>query len=1149
MTDVLGRAVLELGVDAKGLFRDLELQFKALGNKVQTVFGKDLKNSFKGIDDAVDSLKKFAGEANPVLDTVGNLTGKLGGMAEGMAALGPAGLAAGVALGAVAVAGGAVIGIAAALGSEMLSLTRHAADAGDELLNLSNKTGLTVEAVSELKFVSQQTDVPLETITNSIVKFGQTLAENGDKAKNAVAKLGLSMTQLRGMKPEQAFTTIITKLHEIPDAGQRAALGVALFGKQFKEIAGLTQEDMKGLIDQAHALGLVMSTEFAVAGDRFNDDLAAMGSQIDALKMKIGADFLPVAISFVEIFGKNFVQALAASGTQAQKFSELMSDVAVLTGQAAAAIIFVIGLAGEEITKFAAGASLTNLGLIDFFGSVVDAIAATLSAMALLNPALSSSADNAAALGQKIHAFASTTASAILQASNAAVTASKAAQQAAIDTMVQLPGKVSAVKAEIAATAEAMRKAKADAAGFGGELDLAGDKSDKLAKEQAQVAKEVAHAQAEIAALSAIISDFGACVDMVVESEGRWASDLRQLPLTDVVGKMQAYDMAAEQATAQNGVLTAAFKTLGITSRAELQQIADKALQAYQVISQQLGKTSPEAIEAFRKWKEAAAAAAGQTKKSWGEVFPYVKGIIGQMGTAIEGTFAQMLLHAKGFKDGFLDIWKSLKAGIAQILTEILGDFVSRFLKGLLAALTGAQGGFASAFKGLLGGGLGSLLGGGTAFAGAPGLVGIGGTVPGLPGAAGTGAAAGIGLGGILGGIGAGGAGIGLGLLFKNLFGGAGAGAGLAGGASGAATGALIGSIVPGLGTAIGALIGGLSGLISGWFGKSKGMKANDARDAFFEQYGAAHGGYKPGGDVGSTFNDLAGKLTEATGEAGGGHLFKELQDADTVEKVAVAIQHITAALDEYEQKTKAAAVTTDAAVEAQKTKYAELKAEIVSQLDGVNAKIEDINRSEKPEAHMGVIERAQRDALERQKDLYEKALADIEQEAKDAIAAAGKTASGTVDAMTGPLAQLPEDFLEAGRNCWVRFRDGLGDMRIPAIHIPTITDMPIPHGPAIPMASGGFGTVHMPTLFLAGERGPEQFAFSGGGKTFDSRSGGTAKPSVLIGPVYLNGRPSDSERRAMVREFVAQVPGVLADGGQSLGDWNRMVKHMAAAK
>ena len=58
----------------------------------------------------------------------------------------------------------------------------------------------------------------------------------------------------------------------------------------------------------------------------------------------------------------------------------------------------------------------------------------------------------------------------------------------------------------------------------------------------------------------------------------------------------------------------------------------------------------------------------------------------------------------------------------------------------------------------------------------------------------------------------------------------------------------------------------------------------------------------------------------------------------------------------------------------------------------------------------------------------------------------------------------------------------------------------PIPGGLAdpgrnidiIPMAAGGTGRVTGPTLFLAGEKGAEDFAFSGGGKSFQHGNGAT---------------------------------------------------------
>lgn len=52
----------------------------------------------------------------------------------------------------------------------------------------------------------------------------------------------------------------------------------------------------------------------------------------------------------------------------------------------------------------------------------------------------------------------------------------------------------------------------------------------------------------------------------------------------------------------------------------------------------------------------------------------------------------------------------------------------------------------------------------------------------------------------------------------------------------------------------------------------------------------------------------------------------------------------------------------------------------------------------------------------------------------------------------------------------------------------------------AVPMASGGSGRVSKPTLFLAGEAGPEEYAFSGGGRSFSGGSSGAALLAEMAG-------------------------------------------------
>jgi len=59
-----------------------------------------------------------------------------------------------------------------------------------------------------------------------------------------------------------------------------------------------------------------------------------------------------------------------------------------------------------------------------------------------------------------------------------------------------------------------------------------------------------------------------------------------------------------------------------------------------------------------------------------------------------------MLTGGASFKDGFLEIWSSLKDGVRQILSDILNQFINSFLKGMLGAMAGSQGAFSSAFAG-----------------------------------------------------------------------------------------------------------------------------------------------------------------------------------------------------------------------------------------------------------------------------------------------------------------------------------------------------------------------------------------------------------------------------------------------------------------
>lgn len=132
--------------------------------------------------------------------------------------------------------------------------------------------------------------------------------------------------------------------------------------------------------------------------------------------------------------------------------------------------------------------------------------------------------------------------------------------------------------------------------------------------------------------------------------------------------------------------------------------------------------------------------------------------------------------------------------------------------------------------------------------------------------------------------------------------------------------GGALGSVVPGLGTMLGSMIGPMIGKLAGkiWggikgiFGQDEESKSvNPARDKFMSQFGDVSNR-----DVGGAQHNLAAKLTEITGQAGGGTLFAALQGADTMAEFNAAMTAVQDALAQSQTKATDAISATDAAAD-----------------------------------------------------------------------------------------------------------------------------------------------------------------------------------------------------------------------------------------
>ena len=458
--------------------------------------------------------------------------------------------------------------------------------------------------------------------------------------------------------------------------------------------------------------------------------------------------------------------------------------------------------------------------------------------------------------------------------------------------------------------------------------------------------------------------------------------------------------------TRQN--LAGSYKYFGVTSRDELQKTAREAAIHYQNIAAAVGKHAPEAVAAYKKMVDAQKAATMEVPSYWqSTVFPAIRGTVEQIGTAVQGTFAQMLLGAKGFGDGFQDIWQSIKKGVLNILNSILSTFLNSFLKGMLGAMAGQQGAFGQAFAGLMGGARGGgggwtqMIGMGTqAAAGGmamPGtavnMAGLG--IPGVGGGAGTGAAGGgsmfSGLGswatsGVGSSVVGGGVGFGVGFGLGNKYGKT---TGILSGiGSGAATGAMLGG-------PYGAIIGAAAGLIGGLIGGARNNTAGD-REKFTKTELGLSGGTT------ELWKVLEDRLPPELAADLRDRALNQIGKKDTKANLAW-MQDVMAALDKYKDKRAETAAAAEAAAAREAAAMEAVRVKLQDQIATIDSELQSLEQSiaqEAPEEVMGVVEaqaRARIDQLRKERAALQQ---EMQEATKENVDAAGASLDDMLDAV-----------------------------------------------------------------------------------------------------------------------------------------------------
>lgn len=249
----------------------------------------------------------------------------------------------------ISAAGGAIL-------TPMLGAAKAFADAGSNLVDMSGRTGVAVERLSELKFAADQSGTSMEGVEKSIRKMQKNLVDAADGSKtanDALAALGLTVGDLQGKSPDEQFLAIGEALSHVQDPTERAARAMEIFGKSGAELLPFFSNGAAGVRDlmkEAQRLGITMSTEDAVAAEAFGDILQKVQDIVARTVVSVGAALGPTLARLAE----QFSGGAASIGEWVNANRETIRVVAAVAA----------GLVAAGVAISVVGAGFTALGTV-----------------------------------------------------------------------------------------------------------------------------------------------------------------------------------------------------------------------------------------------------------------------------------------------------------------------------------------------------------------------------------------------------------------------------------------------------------------------------------------------------------------------------------------------------------------------------------------------------------------------------------------------------------------------------------------------------------------------------------------------------------------------------------------------------------------
>jgi hypothetical protein len=261
----------------------------------------------------------------------------------------------------------------------------------------ARRLGMSVSTFQTLSQVAGEAGVDVGQMTNLLTFMNRNLgglANGSASAQKAFGRLGLAMTDLQGMRPEDQFALISQRIMALPSVAERTAAAVAIFGRSGAQAMGLIEAASNGAVAEVETLrqklGLNLTDKQVKGVEMMNDAIGRMSMVFQGFINQFLAELAPAITTAANLF-VNFFAENTAGFNMAKSLAEAFTARLRLVVGAVTAIRGAFQVLSSFVGVFIQGALKAFEGVTWAIQNVISTMAAAAEALPGFDVGLSSS--------------------------------------------------------------------------------------------------------------------------------------------------------------------------------------------------------------------------------------------------------------------------------------------------------------------------------------------------------------------------------------------------------------------------------------------------------------------------------------------------------------------------------------------------------------------------------------------------------------------------------------------------------------------------------------------------------------------------------------------------------------------------------------